>query len=107
MQQKPILDIPGAIVVEEETTSEKIYAERYKQGVKVKIGPLAPVTALAFSPEGSLLISAAFGLVTVWDLEREVVTQELTDMAGGVNSLAFSPDRKLLAACRREALFRR
>jgi WD40 repeat protein len=93
---KPVIDIPGAIVVEEEALAEAIHAERYKRGVKLKIGPLTPVTALAFSPDG-LLLTGSFGLVAVWDLKREAVVRELTDMAGGVNSLVFSPDRKLLA----------
>jgi WD40 repeat protein len=43
------------------------------------------------------LLVGAYGLVAVWDLDRKVVTDQLTGMAGGVNTLAFSPDGKLLA----------
>ena len=34
----------------------------------LKVGPLAPVAAVAFSPDGKLLAAGSYGRVTVWDL---------------------------------------
>ena len=95
--QTAVLDIPGALVVEREEKAEVIAAEPYQQGIDVKIGPLAPSTAIAFSPDGRRLLVGTFGRVVVWDLSTMAVVRELDDWAGSVNSLEFSPDGKLLS----------
>src|SRR5207245_5604327 len=62
-----------------------------------KVGPLPPVAAVAFSPDGKLLVSGTYGQVTVWDLATARPVKVLTNVLGAVNDLRFSPDGKLLA----------
>lgn len=61
------------------------------------VGPLPPVAALAFSPDGKLLATGTYGRVTVWDLARAAPAMVLTNVLGAVNDLRFSPDGTLLA----------
>ncbi|MBL8795222.1 MAG: hypothetical protein JNM56_15055 [Planctomycetia bacterium] len=68
-----------------------------KLELALKVGPLSPVTALAFSPDGKLLATGSYGLVTVWDLEKAEPLKTLTNVLGAVNCLRFSPDGALLA----------
>jgi tricorn protease-like protein len=63
----------------------------------LRVGPLSPVAAVAFSPDGKLLAAGSYGQVTVWDLETARPAQVLTSVLGAVNDLRFSPDGKLLA----------
>lgn len=64
--------------------------------LNLKAGPLAPVTALAFSPDGNLLAMGYYGQVTIWDLQNVRPVKVLTNVLGAVNDLAFSPDGKKL-----------
>jgi hypothetical protein len=68
-----------------------------KLELSLKIGPLAPVVAVAFSPDGKLLASGSYGHVTIWDLTTARPIRQLTNVLGAVNDLRFSPDGKLLA----------
>jgi DNA-binding beta-propeller fold protein YncE len=63
----------------------------------LRVGPLAPVVAVVFSPDGKLLASGAYGRVTVWDLRTGRPIKVLTSVLGAVNDLRFSPDGALLA----------
>jgi WD40 repeat protein len=65
--------------------------------VTLKIGPLSPVVALAFSPDGNLLAAGSYGRVTLWDLTAGTPARTLTSVLGAVNDLKFSPDGTLLA----------
>ena len=96
-QKTAILDIPGTLVVEQEHQTDSIAAMPYEDGLDVKMGPLAPATAVAFSPDGGSLLVGSFGGVAVWDLSKLSVVRELDDVSGSVNSLEFSPDGKLLS----------
>src|SRR5437867_8734594 len=40
-----------------------------KLELRLKIGPLAPSTAVAFNPDGSLLATGSYGQVSIWDLK--------------------------------------
>ncbi|MDA1313804.1 MAG: hypothetical protein O2968_10755 [Acidobacteria bacterium] len=92
-----VLDIPGTLVVEQEEQTGSIAAAPYEQGLDVTMGPLAPATAVAYSPDGRHLLVGAFGGVAVWDLAERSVVKEFDDISGSVNSLEFSPDGKLLS----------
>jgi len=63
----------------------------------LQVGPLPPVAALAFSPDGKLLAMGSYGRVTVWDLAAAKPAKLLTNVLGSVNDLKFSPDGKTLA----------
>src|SRR5262245_19042772 len=61
------------------------------------IGPLPPVAAVAFSPDGKMLATGVYGRVPVWDLRTAKPVKVLTNVLGAVNDLKFSPNGKLLA----------
>jgi len=64
----------------------------------LKVGPLAPITALAFSPDGKTLAVGSHGQVAIWDLEKALPIKVLTNVLGAVNDLRFSPKGDVLAA---------
>src|SRR5262245_18410503 len=43
-------------------------AKPAKLELALKVGPLSPVTAVAFSPDGMLLVSGSYGRVVVWEM---------------------------------------
>lgn len=65
--------------------------------VTLPVGPLPPVAAVAFSPDGKLLATGTYGRVTVWDLAAAQPAKVLTNVLGAVNDLKFSPDGRTLA----------
>ncbi len=68
-----------------------------KLELSLKVGPLAPVAAVCFSPDGKLLAAGSYGRVTVWDVAGAKPVKVLTNVLGAVNDLRFSPDGSLLA----------
>ena len=68
-----------------------------KLELALKVGPLAPVAAVAFSPDGKLLAAGSYRQVTIWDLAKVQPVRTLTNVLGTVNDLRFSPDGRLLA----------
>jgi WD40 repeat protein len=74
---------------------------RGKLALTMRVGPLAPVTAVAFSPTprpgSGLLAAGSYGQVTVWDLAMARPVKVLTNVLGAVNDVRFSPDGQLLA----------
>jgi hypothetical protein len=61
------------------------------------IGPLPPVTAVAYNHDGSLLAVGAYGRVTIWDTRDAKPAASITNVLGAVNDLKFSPDGAILA----------
>jgi WD40 repeat protein len=68
-----------------------------KLELSLKVGPLAPAAAVAFSPDGKWLATGSYGQVTVWDLVKVQPVKVLTNVLGAVNDVRFSPDGTLLA----------
>src|SRR5262249_11047570 len=68
-------------------------------------GHTAPVTALAYAPDGGSLVSGSGdGAVKVWDVAPMPDPNILTDHKGWLGSLAFSPDGKTLGVAGRHDL---
>src|SRR5207302_10860028 len=61
------------------------------------IGPLAPVAAVAHSPDGQQLAVGCYGRVTIWDIAAVRPVKVLTNVLGAVNDLKYSPDGQTLA----------
>jgi WD40 repeat protein len=67
------------------------------QKTAVLEGHTKPITALAFSPDGTLIASGAEdNTIIVWDAKNGNQLKVLQGHSGAINSLAFSPDGKLL-----------
>lgn len=63
----------------------------------LKVGPLAPITALAFSPDSKMLAVGSHGQVAIWSLEKAEPIKLLTNVLGAVNDIRFSPNGDVLA----------
>jgi hypothetical protein len=61
------------------------------------VGPLAPVAAVAYSPDGALLAIGSYGRVSIWDTREAKPVRTITHVLGAVNDLKFSPDGAMLA----------
>ncbi len=78
-----------------------------KKGQELRIlkGHSHPVRALAFSPDGKLLISTSKGRfegkpedeVVLWDVDGGRLLKKITDHPGLIDSVAYSPDGRFLA----------
>jgi WD40 repeat protein len=68
-----------------------------KLELSLPVGPLSPVVAVAFSPDGKLLATGSYRQVTVWDLTSARPVKTLTNVLGAVNDLRFRPDGRILA----------
>jgi len=58
----------------------------------------APVTSLAFGPDGHTLAVGTYREVQFWNLDSKTITARWTGHADTVRALAYSRDGKLLAA---------
>jgi WD40 repeat protein len=68
-----------------------------KLELALKVGPLAPITALAFSPDNKFLAAGSYGQVVIWDLTKAEPARVLTNVLGAVNDARFSPKGDILA----------
>lgn len=75
----------------------KIAKKAGKLEMRLKVGPLTPITAVAFSPDSKVLASGSYGQVVLWDLNTGKPIKALTNVLGAVNDLRFSPDGTILA----------
>ena len=64
----------------------------------------APVSSIAFSPDGKLLATAADQTVILWDVEKAERLNVFTDHDASVTSVAFSGDDKYLATAAGEVI---
>jgi hypothetical protein len=65
--------------------------------VVLPIGPLPPVTALAFRGDDRLLAVGTYGHVVLWDLHDSHPAGTIRGIPGPVHALAFSRDGRRLA----------
>ena len=69
------------------------------EGVGLNDDHRAPVTSVAFHPDGALLASAsADKIIRLWTVKSGEVTCTITGHTGPVTSVVFSPDGTLLAS---------
>jgi WD40 repeat protein len=68
-----------------------------KLQLDMKVGPLAPVAAVAFDKDGKRLAVGSYGQVVLWDLAAARPIKLITNVLGAVNDLKFSPDGTILA----------
>jgi WD40 repeat protein len=61
------------------------------------LGPVSPVTALAFSPDGQTLAVGSYRAVTLWSTATAQPIRSLSHLRGPVQTLAFKPDGSQLA----------
>lgn len=64
----------------------------------LKVGPLPPVTALAYSPDGKTLAIGSYRAVILFDLIAARVSRTLTEPIGAVQCVTWNREGTLLAA---------
>jgi dipeptidyl aminopeptidase/acylaminoacyl peptidase len=62
------------------------------------VGPLPPVTAIAYGPDGKTLAIGSYRSVILFDVPNARIQKVLREPQGAVQSVAWSKDGKLLAA---------
>jgi len=85
-----------------------LFPTRLKSGseavrLTLSVGPLAPVTSLAFSPDGSVLAAGGYRAVTLWDVKEGKPSAVIPNLAGQILAVAFHPSRTHLALAGGEA----
>ena len=93
-----VADTKGIIILWNVLTGEKITVlDGHSDPASTDFADSNSITALAFSPDGNLLVSGAKdNTVVVWDAQNGSLLKVLHGHTGAINSLAFSPDGKLL-----------
>ena len=75
-----------------------LYAAQSLQGLAYIYTGMA-VTALAYSPDSSLIASGSFtNTIQVWDVRSAGLVREMSAAMGAVTRLAFSPDGQTIAS---------
>src|SRR5207248_7910399 len=63
-----------------------------KLGLSLPVGPLPPITAIAYSPDGRYMAAGSYRSVFIWDMNEGRVARTLTEPVGTVHSVAWSTD---------------
>lgn len=92
-----VLSSAATLTAEAAKTLEPPTAQPGKLDLALKIGPLPPVTALAYSLDGKLLVAGSYGSIAIWDLASAELIKAI-EMAGAVHAVTFNPDGSRLAA---------
>ena len=75
----------------------KIVPKDAMLALALKIGPLSPVTAIAYSPDGTKLAVGGYRAVVLWDTLTGLPSAAIENFAGPIESLAYRPDGTQLA----------
>lgn len=94
----PVLDVlfPIALPPPPDLVTPKTPQDA-RLALALPVGPLAPVTALAYSPDGKTLAVGTYQAVVLWDMEAGRVARTLGGLSGTVHAVAWSADGGLLA----------
>lgn len=77
----------------------KLIANETKPSLVIDDAHADAVTALAFSPDGSALVSGGRdGVLKLWDAKTGAALRSFNVRAGAINAIAFSPDGKTIVS---------
>jgi len=65
--------------------------------IVARVGPLPPVSALAFRGDGRLLAAGTYGQVVLWDVVEARPMTTIGELPGPIHTLGFSRDGRSLA----------
>lgn len=85
--------VPGELVPLKPGTKDKVPA---KLETVLPIGPLSPISAISYSPDGAYLVAGSYSRASVWDVKTGKVLRHLDGVDGYVHDIEFSPDGKRL-----------
>ena len=92
---------PDGVFLASASSDDRILVRQVTNGIlAATLNALVPLTALAISPDGKLLVSGdVHGGWTLWDLQQaaKVNTFRVDAVDAAVEAVAFSPDGKFLA----------
>lgn len=88
--------LPSKVTLPEDLARDLKLAGPGPLDATLKVGPLAPVSAVAFTPDGKQLAVGGHGHVVLWDLAVGRPIREL-DTVGTVHAIAYNADGSRLA----------
>ena len=69
-----------------------------KLSLALPVGPLPPITSIAYSPDGNSLAIGTYRAVIIWDMVNGRVARTLTEPVGAVQSVTWTADGSRFAA---------